>query len=612
MSAGVSFFLRADVKFSADFIERVREATNIVDLIGQHVQLKKGGANYVGLCPFPSHQEKTPSFSVSDTKQLYHCFGCKKSGSAYNFLMDFQGMTFPEAVEYLASRAHIAIPEDEKKSSAENEKTVEEKKTLLKLNRYVGAYFQKNLAGKPESHPVKKYLKSRGLAPEIITDFKLGYAEAGWHELSQALSRGHAPLPLAEKLGLIKKKANGDTFDMFRDRLMFPILSANEKVLGFGGRSLSSEQQPKYINSSDSPVFHKGRTLYGLHLTAKHIREQNEAFVVEGYMDLLALYQFGIKNVVATLGTALTVDHAKSLLSLCTKVVALFDGDEAGQAAADKSLPIFLEAGLASRCLTLPGERDPDEFLRELGVDEFMKLANQAPDHFLAYVDRKMRHFRGQPAEKVEIMGELTPMLDRVRDQRLRILYLQEVADRLGLDAQWVSRQLRVNVPQANVKTVEIKNIKSIDKIPTDESLLVQFMLQKSEYLDHIMGSGCIEKFVSEEARMIAQSIVEKYCQNPNDFDKLGALIIAQGIDQGLPAQLLTNHIAFSTMHDELDETAEQQVINDCIARVRERDFKIRSKSILNSIKTEQGTDQEKLEVFLKIAKEHKGPKSPN
>jgi hypothetical protein len=219
-----------------------------------------------------------------------------------------------------------------------------------------------------------------------------------------------------------------------------------------------------------------------------------------------------------------------------------------------------------------------------------------------------MRHFRGQPAEKVEILGTLTPLLERVRDQRLRILYLQEVADRLGLDVPWVAKQLRVNLPQVNVNTGENKNIKSLDKIPTDESLLVQFMLQKSEYLDHIVGSGCIEKFVSEEARMIAQSIVEKYCQNPNDFDKLGASLI----DQGLPAQLLTNHIAFSTLHDELDETGEQQLINDCIARVRERDFKIRSKSILNSIKTEQGNDPEKLEVFLKIAKEHKGPKSPN
>ena len=582
-----------------------------MELIGQHVQLQKAGASFRGLCPFPGHLEKTPSFFVSDSKQLYHCFGCQKSGTVYNFLIDFQGLTFPEAVEYLAIRAHIAIPEPEKRPGMAPAAASgrEERAVYLKLNRYVGSLFQKNFQIKAADHPVKKYIESRGLTAEIIEEFKVGYSEPGWSELVEALKRGRAPLDGAEKLGLIKRKNNSEHFDIFRDRLMFPILATNGDVVGFGGRSLG-DQQPKYLNSPESPLFHKGKTLYGLHATAKYIRAQDEVYVVEGYMDLIALYQFGIKNVVATLGTAFTLDHAKGIQRLCGKVVVLFDGDSAGQMAAEKSLPHFLDAGLFARCLTLPDELDPDDFLRKFGVDEFRKKAKEAPDHFLSFLGRQMKSYAGRPTEKVTILNTLGPILERVRDQRLRILYLQEVADRLGLEPKWVEQQFHSNKAQPieNKRKIAVQN--ESEKIPREEAILVRFMLQNQKYLERVRSSGIIEKFASRDAQMIAQRVVERYCQNPNDFDKLAASLIIQDHQSAITTHLLSGHIASEVA---MDEANELQLIKDCIARVKERDFKIKSKQILNSLKVDpdpsSASSAEKLEVLLKIAQEQKGPR---
>jgi len=602
------------LRFSNQFIERVRDETNILELIGQHVQLQKAGASYRGLCPFPGHGEKTPSFFVSDVKQLYHCFGCKKSGTVYNFLMDFQGLSFVEAVESLANRANIPLPEPKKDfAPSPQDNTREEKMVLLKLNRYVAALFQKNFQGKADDSPVKTYAFSRGLSSEVIQEFKLGYTEPGWSDLVDYLKKGRAPLALAEKLGLIKKKANGEYFDLFRDRLMFPILSASGDVVGFGGRSLG-DQQPKYLNSPETPLFHKGRTLYGLHATAKYIRAQNEVYVVEGYMDLLALYQYGIKNVVATLGTAFTSDHARAIQKLATKVVVLFDGDEAGQMAAEKSLPIFLDAGLFPRCLTLPNEADPDDFLREFGSEEFLKKAKEAPDHFLSYLGRQMQNYGGRPTEKVEILNKVGPILERVRDQRLRILYLQEVAERLSVTPTWVTQQLKGGRMQQPEITRENQKIIESIKIPIEESILVRFMLQKSEYLERVRASGILSKFVSQDAQMIAERVIEKYLQNPNDFDKLAASLIIQTQDQGMAqdrpsSQLLTGHIVGEGFGmKNLDEAGELQLLNDCLARVKERDYKIKSRSIINAIKIDSESSHEKLEELMKMAQEQKGP----
>jgi DNA primase len=601
------------VKFPQAFIDKVRDSNDVVDIIGQFVSLTRAGASFRGLCPFPDHLEKTPSFFVSDVKQLYHCFGCKKSGSAYNFLMDFQGMTFPDAVEYLANRAHISLPTPQVlpvgsgQSSTDTNYDNEGKKTFFKVNKYAASYFKQALTRAPDTHPIKIYIKERGILPETIEEFKIGYSTSNWSDLSDTFKRVKAPLETAEKLGLIKKKAGGGHFDLFRDRLIFPIISPNGNVLGFGGRVLDKDQQPKYLNSPESPIFSKGRTLYGLHVTAKHIRAQNEAYVVEGYMDLLALYKAGIKNVVASLGTAFTFDHASALHKLCSKVVVLFDGDDAGQAAADKSLAVFLEAGLFSKQLMLPDGLDPDDFLKKEGIEEFKRLASEAPDHLLSFMNRQIMNFRGQPSEKIEVLNKVGPLLERVRDQRLESLYLQELGDRLDLEPLWIKKQLNISKAQTSVITNKTTNIPDVEKLHNEESVLVQFMLQKPEYLTSIRESGAIDMFTNVGARELAKKLIEKYCQIPNDFDKLGASLLGQGETN----ELLTSQIAFRTTVGDLDEAGEKQLILDCLARVKVRHLREQSRKLLSSIKSESDLNSENLEVFMKIAKEQKGLKSP-
>ncbi|MGZ3723325.1 MAG: DNA primase, partial [Bdellovibrionales bacterium] len=310
------------MKFPQEFIDRVREATDIVPLVSQYVQLRRTGGNHQGLCPF--HNEKSPSFSVSEDKQVYYCFGCKASGNVITFVQNYQGLTFPETIEYLARRASIALPA----TSEQGDPAREMRNTFFKINALAANFYHQEYKKLPEGHEVKKYFASRGLTEELAEMYKLGYAPEAWSDLTHFFESKRVPVAPSEQLGLIKRrsgeKSNGH-YDLFRHRVMFPIFSPTGSCVGFGGRVLSKDQQPKYLNSPDSPVFHKGKVFYGLDHSAKFIRTEDEAIVVEGYMDWLALAKVSVNNIVATLGTALTVDHAKLIKRYTNKVLLLFD-----------------------------------------------------------------------------------------------------------------------------------------------------------------------------------------------------------------------------------------------------------------------------------------------
>lgn len=597
------------MKFPGEFIEKVREASNILDVIGQHVQLTRAGTSYRGLCPFPAHAEKTPSFFVSDVKQVYHCFGCRKSGNVFSFLMDYQGVSFPDAVIVLAERAHLQLPEVQ--NSKEAFKKDDETKIFYKLNKYAGSFFHKNLASKSVDHPAKKYIEKRQLSAEVIEEFKIGYAENSWQGLTDILKKGRAPLQGAEKLGLIKKKQDGQYFDMFRDRIMFPIITASGNVIGFGGRSIDDAQQPKYLNSPETPVFNKSRTLYGVHATAKYIRAEQEVILVEGYMDLVSLYQFGVKNVVATLGTAFTIEHAKAIQKLCNRVVVLFDSDGAGQEAADRSLLFFAEVGLLSRQLVLKDAKDPDEFIRKNGVEEFKKQVSSAADHFTVFLNKKMSGYKGRSTEKMEILDAVRTVLDRVKDQQLRSLYLQEVADRLNIDTRQLARATAPLYTQVHRNIEENRSLQKSMVPPKDELLLVQFMLIEKEHLELIRDSHVVESFVSEGAKDLSLKAIERYCQNPNDFDKLAASLLAGEALKAETIQILKDALSVFNLERLKDKEEERKMIGDCILRVRQRSLKQRSKEILNSIKTDSADSEAvtaKLKDFMQLAKEQKVP----
>jgi DNA primase len=371
------------VAIPQSFIQELLARADVVEIVGRYVQLKKGGANFLGLCPF--HGEKTPSFTVSPSKQFYHCFGCGKNGNAIGFLMDYAGMNFVEAVKDLAGRLGMQVPEDER-SPGERAREAEQRQkqaTLTDVLEKAGAAYRKHLKNSPRA---VAYLKGRGVSGEIAKQFGLGYAPEGWRSLASVFPSYDDPLLAESGLVIVNEEDPGSgpgqakRYDRFRDRVMFPIRNVKGECIGFGGRVLG-EGTPKYLNSPETPVFSKGRELYGLWEARNALREHGYVLVTEGYMDVIGLAQLGFPNAVATLGTACTPDHVQKLFRFTDSVVFSFDGDAAGRRAARKALDGALPYASDVRTvkfLFLPPEHDPDSYIREHGQEAFARFVRQA------------------------------------------------------------------------------------------------------------------------------------------------------------------------------------------------------------------------------------------
>jgi DNA primase len=365
------------VSIPQSFIQELLSRIDVVEVVGRYVQLKKGGANFMGLCPF--HGEKSPSFSVSPSKQFYHCFGCGKNGNAIGFLMDHAGMGFVEAVHDLAQQVGLQVPDDDI-SPQEKERAAaarQKQATLTDVLEKAADAYRRHLR---ESQRAIGYFKARGVSGTVAKRYGLGYAPEGWRSLASVFP--HYDDPLLEESGLVivSEDDGGKRYDRFRDRVMFPIRNVKGECIGFGGRVLGDDK-PKYLNSPETPVFHKGRELYGLFEARTAIREHGYALVTEGYMDVVALAQLGFPNAVATLGTACTPDHVQKLLRFTEAVVFSFDGDAAGRRAARKALDGALPHATDTRSikfLFLPAEHDPDSFIREHGTDAFARHVSDA------------------------------------------------------------------------------------------------------------------------------------------------------------------------------------------------------------------------------------------
>ncbi|MGZ6371160.1 MAG: DNA primase, partial [Bdellovibrionota bacterium] len=367
-------------KFTPEFRQAIKDKVNLVDVVREHVILRKTGGNYMGKCPF--HSDGSPSFSVSETKQLYHCFGCGKSGDLFAFVMELQGISFQDAVEELAERGGVPLPKgmaeesDDPATAKLRAESREKLKLTYKLNRFVASFYRHSL---PKTPHAAKYFEDRGVSGEIAEQFYVGAAPASWDALARHLVAAKAPLPIAQELGLIhpsqkttRAAAGGPGFfDAFRNRAIFPILDSRGKVVGFGGRTLelppgapdTGGEGAKYINSSGSFLFNKSKALYGLFQAQKHIREKREVILVEGYFDVIGLHKAGFTHAVATCGTALGPEHLKILRRFEAKIIVLFDGDEAGREATRKSMETGLEQGMVLYGAKLPADKDPDEIV---------------------------------------------------------------------------------------------------------------------------------------------------------------------------------------------------------------------------------------------------------
>jgi len=409
-------------------VREVAERTSIVEVVSEYVQLRRSGANFQGLCPF--HAEKTPSFNVNPARDIFHCFGCGAGGNAFSFVMRIEGVSFPEAVKLLARKTGVEI--EERQLTPAEKRQQSERQQFQQINEVAADYFRAVLDQKPEGAVCRTYLAERGVDQAIADAYRLGYAPDRSDGLVQLIRRSGLDLELAATLGVVRKGDRG-WYDQFRNRLMFPIRDPKGHVIAFAGRVLDTSL-PKYINSPESPLYHKSAVLFGMDMALPAIRTENAIIIVEGYFDHLALYRAGIRNVVATCGTALTATHAGQIKRHADKVYTLFDSDAAGRKATIRTMELFLEQRMPAYVITLPAGDDPDSFLAANPVEAFVACRDKARPAFEYYVRSLLAQTPPDSVDsKVRIIDELAPRFRKIGDPVERDLYEKEICRLLGI-----------------------------------------------------------------------------------------------------------------------------------------------------------------------------------
>lgn len=428
------------MRFPQTFIDDLRRQADIVRVIQDYVTLKKKGTNWMACCPF--HQEKTPSFSVNPSKDIFYCFGCGKGGSVFNFVMEIERVSFPEAVRIVAEKAAVPMPQmvEDNKFEARRKEADE----VIELNSWALEWWEAQLEdGSNEASAARDYLVGRGITDETRRAFRLGYAPDSWEALSAHLKKRGATQGQIERSGLVVRKETGGFYDRFRGRLIFPVLDAQGRAVAFGGRTLDAGGEPKYLNSPETSAYTKGRHLFGLNLTRDDIRRRKFAILVEGYLDLIVPYQFGVRNVVASLGTALTPEQAKLLGRFARKVVVNYDGDGAGVKAAKRAIETLLAEDIETKVLVLPEGADPDEFIRARGVEAYQELRGKALPHIQFVLEQATRdRSLLRPAEKAAAVEDVLPFVRAVRNTIQKREYFDMTMDALRVEEPALRREL--------------------------------------------------------------------------------------------------------------------------------------------------------------------------
>lgn len=485
---------------SPETIEQVRQATDIVQIIGDYVRLKKKGRRYVALCPF--HTEKTPSFSVSQDKQLYYCFGCGKGGTVFTFLTEHEKMSFIEAVRHLARRANIRIREE---PGADFRREVIEQ--ISYANQVALDYFHELLFVPRYREVLHDYLmKKRGIGEETIKQFKLGLAGEQWDGLIKYAATKNLSASDLEKAGLaLQSETKGSYFDRFRQRLMFPIFNLSQKPIAFGGRTLKKGEMAKYINSPETPLYVKGNVLYGLNYSKDFIRQATPAsvFVVEGYFDFISLWQAGVKNVVASSGTAFTFQQARLLARFADEVYLFFDSDSAGQQAALRSVDALYDAGLEVKVITTPAGEDPDSVARQYGYDKIEELRQTALG-FIQFRVKNLDLVTSGIIEKERLVKELRALGGKISDPTRRSLFYSEAADALGVDVHLLQRASAERAP-VSAETVGRKKYSPI------EIGFLSLLFHNPGSIDEVFEKIAPDDFDSKELSRLYAAMINQY-----------------------------------------------------------------------------------------------------
>jgi DNA primase len=471
------------MRYPQTFIDDLRRQADIVRVIQDYVSLKKKGANWMACCPF--HKEKTPSFSVSPAKEIFYCFGCHKGGSVFNFVMEMERVAFPDAIKIVAEKSGVPLPKLVDDSRFETRR--QESDDVIQLNKWALEWWEQQLEQSAEGRIARDYLSQRQITEETRRTFRIGYAPDSWEALSAQLKRKGATQLQIERSGLVVRKDEGGSYDRFRDRLIIPVVDIQGRPIAFGGRTLKNEDA-KYINSPETAAYIKGRNLFGLNLTREEIRRQGYVILVEGFLDLIVPYQFGVRNMVASLGTALTPEQVKLLGRFARKVVVNYDGDHAGVQAAKRAIETLLAEDLEVKVLVLPDNADPDEFIREKGVAEYQRQRGEAQPHIQFVIDQAVRDRNlRRPADKAAAVEEVLPFVRAVRSRIQKREYFDIAMDALRMQPEerreiWHRVRSGASLAQADVQ--EIVTRRSTAKPTVAEEKLLELLL-RDEQLRH-------------------------------------------------------------------------------------------------------------------------------
>ena len=482
-----------------DFAEQVKGAVDIVSVVGEHVHLRKAGpSSYKGLCPF--HNEKTPSFNVNLTHQRYKCFGCGAGGDVFNFVMQIEGLSFYEALKALAERNGIPMPKQSRFADEDSKL----RGVIYEIHEIAQEHFRANLQS-PAGETARAYLAKRGLARETIEQFGLGYSAASGRALQRLLEQRNFPAALMEQSGLVGKRDDGSVYDRFRNRLMFPIHDRNGKIIGYGGRALAAEDNPKYLNSPETPIYKKSTVLYNLHRAKETMRKEDRVILVEGYMDAIGVSAAGFAPVVASCGTALTPQQVQLIKQHTPRIVVNFDPDTAGANAAEKSINMLLESGMAVRILELDGDLDPDEYCRDRGSAAYAQRLEHAQGYFHWLADRARTKYDIRTTEgQVSVLKFLMPAVQRISDRMERMVVAGELAGYIGVDRGIVFESFKKAVADRQ----EARFVRPRVVLRHDERMLLNGLLRDPEAADAILRElRSLETIATLPTRHIFQAI---------------------------------------------------------------------------------------------------------
>ena len=576
-------------------ISEILNASDIVDIVSESVILKKSGQNYFGLCPF--HSEKTSSFSVNPAKQIFYCFGCSAGGNAISFVMKFHGLSFVEAVKMLA-RKHSVVIETRQMDPAKREE-IALKESLFHLNKKIMAYYAGLLRQDSSAESARQYLAKRGITRATMDQFHLGYALDQWQGVVDFFKQQRIRRKTALQSGLVlpRKQKNG-FYDRFRNRVMFPIFDINMQVAGFGGRVMD-DQMPKYLNSPETPVYSKSRILYGLHAAKQYCRKAGIVHIVEGYFDFLSLFQNGIKNTVASLGTALTSEHVRILKGYAHSMVLVFDSDAAGISAARRSIKLFMKEGVDTRILVLPKGDDPDAFVVHHGPEAFLDLADRA-ESVMQFLLKVAMDTHGLSVEgRIRILDEMKPHLADIQDSALRSLYVKELAETLNIDERAVLEKIKEQVVQGHSARSSLpassEENRFLSSDPREKQLL-SLMLLCPDIIPEVVDSGVLECFYSQRLCSIAKIIA-----NADPLEGAFVNHVMAKMEAGKDRQLIASLAMAHGPDKDTDMRKTARSIIKRIIRIKKQKENILTTQIIHA---EKGCDADVMELLKKKQQE--------